>query len=175
MFISLFSLTECYKEWNFKSLYIQVCTHAQRSTLLGHGSPTLCLSLLLYFPLWSARTSETLRKLFCGEKKKPEDCIWLVYKGDKDLHMQLWEIISKSPQQTALEFITTWWKVIKINLKGREKMSKNVKAKNDVPFSMMSTRTIKVPLLKCYLYFSVNLFTSKKPHLLGLLQRGHMD
>lgn len=33
---------------------------------------------------------------------------------------------------------------------------------------------MEVPVLKCYLYFSVNLLASKKPYLLGLLQKVYM-
>ena len=31
-------------------------------------------------------------------------CAWLTHEGDKDLHTQLWEIISKSPQWTVSDF-----------------------------------------------------------------------
>lgn len=34
---------------------------------------------------------------------------------------------------------------------------------------------MKVPVLKCCIYFLVNLLASKKPHVLGLLQKVHMD
>lgn len=40
---------------------------------------------------------------------------------------------------------------------------------------MKSNREIKVPALKCYLYFLANLLASKNPHLLGLLQKAHID
>lgn len=39
------------------------------------------------------------------------------------------------------------------------------------PNLVKSTREMKVPVLKCYLYFSVNLLASKSPHLLGLWQK----
>lgn len=43
------------------------------------------------------------------------------------------------------------------------------------PNLVKSTREMKVPVLKRYLYFSVNLLASKSPHLLGLWQKGHID
>lgn len=80
-----------------------------------------------------------IQKIILWQWKK-SGCIWLIHNGDKDLHIQLWEIISKSPQWTVPDFVTTWWKVIKINLKARlwqgrkKRSSKMVRVKNDIQF-----------------------------------------
>ena len=104
-----------------KNVYLYLYIYHQGSSFLGSDFHTLSLLLLLCSQgkssFWSEWTSDVRRRSSRGRKKT--GCIRLIHKGDKDLHIQLWEMISKNPQLTVPDFITTWWKAIKINLKER--------------------------------------------------------